>query len=186
MAKVTWGGADLESALDEWEDDGGYPQYAGDRPPKGVYRWDIRVEKTTSKNGFNQLVVHLVLNPHKPDHQKYKGYHCMSYIIVKEDGSTAFRVRPFLDAIGVTARQFRTGTISKPTDRTTSNGQPIEDITKIGPVVMDGLKVMAAIKPQRDKPEYEDVSFLPMPDDADDDTASPDPESDVDDNEPPF
>lgn len=189
MAKVAWGGADLESALNDWEDDGNqYPEYAGERPPKGVYRWNVRVDKTVSSGGFNQLVVHMTLDPHNAKTKPFKGYYCRSYIIVKEDGSTAFRVRPFLDAIGVTARQFRTATLSKPTDRTTPQGAVIEEITKIGPVSIDGLKVMASIRPDKRKPEYEDVKFLAMPDD-DGEAQEPgdsDAGDDADDNEPPF
>lgn len=187
MAKVTWGGADLESALDDWENDGGdFPTYDGERPPKGVYEWDVRMEKTISSGGYNQLIVHLTLAPHNAKTKQYKGYYCRDYIIVKEDGSTAFRIRPLLDAMGVTAKQFRTATISKPTDRTTPQGNPIEEITKIGPVSVDGLKLRAFIKPDPRKPEYERISWMAIPEEAEtpDDTDAGDTDDPSD--EPPF
>ena len=172
MAKVTWGGSDLEDALDGWEgNDGEFQTYEGERPPKGVYEWNARMEKTVSSGGFNQLIVHLTLDPHNAKTKQYKGYYCRDYIIVKDDGSTAFR--------------FRTGTISKPTDKTTPNGNPIEEITKNGPVVIDGLKLRAFIKPDPKRPEYERISYLAMPEEAEtpDDTDAGDSD---DADHPPF
>jgi hypothetical protein len=191
MAKVTWGGADLESALDDYEDDGNqYPEYTGERPPKGVYQWNVRMDKTVSSGGFNQLIVHLTLEPHNAKTKPYKGYYCRDYIIVKEDGSTAWRVRPLLDALGVTARQFRTMTITAPTDRTNAQGGPIEQVTKIGPIKIEGLVLTASIRPDRKKPEYESIKYMaPAGDDSgsgSDDANDADDAGADDDNEPPF
>jgi hypothetical protein len=189
MAKVTWGGAELESALSDYEaDEQQYESYDGERPPKGLYRWNIRMEKTISSGGFNQLIVHLTLDPHNSRTNQYKGYYCRDYIIVKEDGSTAFRVRPLLDAMGVTAKQFRQQTLSNPTDRTTNNDQKIEEVVKIGPVKIEGLQLMARIAPDKKKPEYERVFWVGGADDADE--AQEPGDSDAgdtdDDSEPPF
>jgi hypothetical protein len=188
MAKVTWGGADLETALDDWDgDSGGYSEYAGERPPRGVYQWNVRLEKTISSGGFNQLIAHLTLEPHNAKTKPFKGYYCRDYIIVKEDGSTAFRVRPLMDAIGVTAKQFRTMTITAPTDRTNAQGGPIEEVVKIGPVKIEGMVLTAAIRPDKKKPEYESIKYLVTDDSNEGDTASDDATNDADDgDEPPF
>lgn len=150
MAKVSWGGADLEDALNEWEPNE-FQTYAGDRPPRGVYQFKLqKLEAATSTNGFPQLIAHWVLEPSKPDHRKFKGYYMRDYIVVKEDGSTAFRVRPLLDALGVTVKQFRQNTV----DDNEGN------IIKMGPVRIPGNLVMCAIKPDRRNSDYEHITYL--------------------------
>lgn len=161
MVKIAWGDDDLETALDEWEDTGGYNEYTGDRPKPGTYQFKlVRLEQTKSSGGFPQLIAHWELAPHKPEHKAYKGYYGRDYIIVKSDGSTAFRVRPLMDALGVTARQFRTATQANKTDRTTNNGDEIFEIFKIGNVKIPGNLVMCHIKPDKRNADYEAFKYL--------------------------
>ena len=171
MSKVLWGGEELETELEDWEGND-FPQYDGDRPRKGVYQFKLtRLEKTESTNGHPQMVAHFELSPHKLEHRLYKGYYMRDYIIVKDDGSTAFRVRPFLDALGVTSRQFKRLTEATKTDRTTNNGAEIWEITKMGPVKIPGNLLMCHIQPDKRNPDYEAIRYLPKGD-SDDDTGN--------------
>lgn len=169
MPKVKWGGESLASALDEYEEDESrqYKTYDGPKPPKGVYNWKItRMEKTESSGGFPQLIVHLELDPRHAEQKKYAGYYMRDYIIVKTDGSTAFRVKPLLEALGVSGKQFVTATVVD------AEGH----VQKIGPVTIPGRVVGGNIWPQKDKPEYFNIKYLPAKladekDDSEDDDA---------------
>lgn len=178
MAKVKWdGGAELASALDEWEEDESrsYTPYAGPEPKKGMYRFQVkRIKKDVSKNGFPQLVVDLEMSPTLPAHKQYAGFFTRQFVVVKKDGSTAFRVKPLLTALGVTGKQFVTATI-------------VDDegyVLKIGGKAIPGAIVMANIyKPAGD--EYFKANFHAVPEEADgaDDDSDDD---DSGDDEAPF
>lgn len=192
MAKVTWGGTALESALDDYDPDdnsGGYSEYMGERPPKGVYRFRVKMDKTESKGGFPQIIVRLTLDPDKPAHKQFKGYGCLDFVIVKDDGSTAFRVRPLLDALGVTSKQFRTATVTRATDRTGFNDEALEEIVKMGPVTVWDTHVHAYIRPDPKSPQYDRVRYISLDAVADSEEAEEPVDADAgdaDDSEPPF
>lgn len=181
--KITWGDEDLEEALSDWEDNNQFEPYSGDRPPKGTYQFQlVRLEQTRSSGGTTgvqhpQLIAHWQLKPNKPNHKGFAGYYMRDYIVVKTDGSTAFRVRPLMDALGITAKQFRTATQANKTDRTTNQGDPIFEIFKIGPVKIPGNLVMCFIKPDKRNNDYEDIKYLAASD-ADDDEGSTDTSND--------
>ena len=186
MAKVTWGGSALESALDDYDPNeaGQYSDYMGDRPPKGVYRWRIRMDKTESKGGFPQILVRLTLDD--PKNKQYNGYGCMDFVIVKDDGSTAFRVRPLLDALGVTSKQFRTMTVTRATDRTGFNDEVLQEIVKMGPVTVWDAHVMAYIKPDPKNNQYEKIRYIAEDAAVSDDATDGDDNGDDNGDEPPF
>lgn len=165
--RVTWGDEDLESALDDYEGSE-FKTYEGERPRKGTYQFKlVKLEQTKSSGGWPQLIAHWELAPNKLQHKEFKGYYMRDYIVVKPDGSTAFRVRPLLDALGVTAKQFRTATQANKTDKTTNNGEVIFEIFKIGPVKVPGNLVMCYIKPDTKRnPDYEDIKYLSASDEA--------------------
>ena len=164
--KVKWGGDDLESALNDYEDDGWEP-YDGPRPANGMYTWEItEVRSGVSTNEFPQLRVFLRLDPgSRRDHKQYDGFTMSTKIIVKHDGSTDFRVMPFLNAIGVSVRDFLHNTeAGPPLEDLDYNGKEEFLVKSIGRVRFDGknpVKVRGYIKPQKDNSDYYDIKFYP-------------------------
>jgi len=111
MPKANWG---IDAAdVDEFDRDSIYKPYSGPVPPPGVYLWQIQklqsVKGTREKHP--QLRVGLELVPREDhDEDKYSGYYKMAFLPVTN--STNFRYVPFLDAIGVSGREFKSGTIT--------------------------------------------------------------------------
>lgn len=111
MPKANWG---IDAAdVDEFDRDSVYTPYSGPIPPAGVYLWKIQklqsVKGTSSKHP--QLRVGLELEPREDhDEEKYAGYYKMAFLPIT--ATTAFRYVPFLDAIGVSGREFKSGTIT--------------------------------------------------------------------------
>lgn len=184
MTLLKWGSAAEAEAIDAWEEDPdrqGYTEYTGPRPPKGMYRWKIdRLQATKSSGGHRQLIVHLVLDPHTEDHEKYRGKYMRDYIIVKDD--TGFRVKPFLDVLGVTAKLLLTKT-----DVTKDEGSdpPTATVNKIGTVRPAGMLLFGRIWPDSQKPEYDRIAYVRAAD-AEDDAAGSDDAGSNDDGDPPF
>jgi hypothetical protein len=168
VGKVKWGNNDLADAIEEAQESE-FDEYTGEQPPRGVYRFKItRLLNGTSKNGFPELVVFMRLDPDRPAHKEFEGYTMIDFIIVKEDGSTGWRVKPFLRAIGVTPRQFVQNTIedseADPADDRFGGGQPI---TKIGAVKFPGKLVYGAIRPDpKSESGYWKIKYLAPPDNA--------------------
>lgn len=157
MAKVMWGSAakDLQTAMENFDPDenaSGYTNYNGPEPKKGTYPYKIvRAEKTESKNGFPQFILHLEMDPELEHHMKYKGHYLRDYMTFTPD--TAFRTRPFLDAIGATPAELIGKTVTNADD----------EVMKIGRVAVPGTRVMCNIWKKGDD-EYFNVRFLPLPD----------------------
>lgn len=184
MPKVKWGGADFADAIDSAEE--GFEEYTGPKPPRGVYRFRItRLYKSESSGGFPQMEVYLEMDPpkEKREHANYKGFFMRNWIIVKEDGSTGFKVKPFLAALGITPKQFATGTVVGDAEEG-NDGAERFPITKMGTVKFPGAHVWGYIKPSRRDPEYFDISYKQAPDGAADDSDADD--SDDSDTEAPF
>lgn len=175
MPKVKWSkglGADeviTAADLDEAESGGSYEPYDGPRPPKGVYGFRIKgIKQAESSGGFPQMIVRLELDPRgRAEHKRFAGYFMQDFIIVKKN--TAWKVRPLLDALGVTYREFINNTV-------------VDDdgmITKIGKVTPAGALVIGNIRPSKNNADYDDIAYLPpkdedagdSDDDADDDGA---------------
>lgn len=110
MPKARWG---IESSdVDDYDRSNQYMPYDGPIPPDAVYEWQIKVLKrvagTATKNP--QLRVGLELAPREDrDEEQYNGYFRMDFIPIND--KTTFRYVPFLDAIGVTGREFTNGTV---------------------------------------------------------------------------
>lgn len=126
------------SDVDEFDRDSQIKPYKGPVPPNSVYYWVVKVLKymagTKTKNPA--LWVGLELVPREgegfEDEEKYAGYFVMAFLPV--NAKTAFRYVPFLDAIGVTGKEFET--------RTKYDAD--NNILRIGSWVMDGETIVAA------------------------------------------
>lgn len=193
--KVKWGGQELEQRLNDYEPRSDYRPYDGPRPVRGMYQWNItRVVSGESTNGFRQLTVFLTLDGNaRPHTRKYDGFRMTDRIIVTDDGSTDFRVVPFLEAIGATIREFLNGTEVDPStlaqDR---NGKDQYDVTSIGKVRFNKpIPVSGFIKPQKSNPDYFDIQFYPpkdydgSADSGDDADSGEDTDNDSTDDQPP-
>jgi hypothetical protein len=135
MGKIKWGGGVTGKGIDEVDTSKQFTPYAGTVPPAGVYQFHIKILRMTlSSNNNTQLMIGLELVPRKgmPEQNKYKGYFLVDYIPVME--STQFRVRPFLDAIGVKGRDF--------TDRSVDDGTDKHNVTKIGNWIQNGKQFL--------------------------------------------
>lgn len=111
MPRANWGIS--ASDVDEFDRESQYKPYAGPIPPSGpVYLWLIKKLQFISgtKSKLPQLRVGLELVPREDrDEEQYEGYFVMAFLPVSE--KTNFRYVPFLDAIGVTGREFERGTM---------------------------------------------------------------------------
>lgn len=115
MARVRWGiGA---SEVDDFDRSSQYTPYRGPEPKNGVYLWRVKVLKyaagTSTKNP--QLRVGLELVPREArGEEKYAGYFSMNFIPVND--KMMWKLVPFLDAIGVSGRDFADRTDFNPDD----------------------------------------------------------------------
>lgn len=158
MPKANWG--INSSDVDDFDRDSQYKPYTGPIPPNAVYVWEIKVLKFIARTrGKNpQLRVGLELVPREGmDEDQYEGYFKMAFLPVTD--RTAFRYVPFLDAIGVTGREFKDRTITDEEgnikkigkwrntgdelifaelkDDTDENGKPKKEIGWMGPYEED-------------------------------------------------
>lgn len=176
MGKVTWGGDLSGSDLDN-ADRSQFKPYDGPTPMNGVYAFRVKLLKRGKSKANNpQLIVGLELVPRqsRPEDGKFKGYFIMDYIPVME--STAFRVAPFLDAIGVSGDDFIKRTTAGEADERGSL-----PIVQIGKWKNDGKKIILATladdqdqqgNPRKRISSYwapEDLSTADEPEDDEDD-----------------
>lgn len=113
MPKANWGVK--SAAIDDFDRDSQYKPYTGPIPPAAgaIYQFRIKVAKfiagTREKNP--QLRLGLELIPREGyDEEQYEGYWIMAFIPVTD--KTEFRYVPFLDAIGVSGRDFTQRTMT--------------------------------------------------------------------------
>lgn len=112
MPRVDWGVSAKD--VDNYDRESQYKPYDGPLPPSGVYQWTVKslkhVSGTREKNP--QLRIGLELTPRKgrKDEKKYAGFFVMVFAPITD--KTAFRYVPFLDAFGVTGREFERATIT--------------------------------------------------------------------------
>lgn len=109
MPKANWG--IKASVVENFDRDAQYKPYDGPIPVNGVYRWRVTALKYVASTGekLPQLRIGLQLVPRNKDEKKYDGYRLMLFPPVSE--RTQFRYVPFLDALGVSGREFESGTI---------------------------------------------------------------------------
>lgn len=110
MPKVNWNIS--EGTIDDFDRESVYKPYDGPIPPAGVYRWKIKklqfVAATKGKNP--QLRAGLELIPRNTEEKRYKGYFIIAFMTVSEQWP-GFYV-PFLDALGISEREFTNGTVA--------------------------------------------------------------------------
>lgn len=126
MPKVNWGIG--KGVIDDFDRSKQFAPYTGPIPPNGVYRWQIKNLKFVAGAGGKhpQLRIGLEVQPRNKDEKPFKGYFVMAFRSITEN-NRGFWV-PFLDAIGVTAREF--------TERTIADADG--NVTKIGRWNNDG------------------------------------------------
>lgn len=109
MPKANWG--IRSSDVDNFDRDAQYKPYDGPVPVNGVYQWQVKKLQFIAATGkqLPQLRIGLELIPRNTEEKRYQGYFTMVFAPVSD--RTAFRYVPFLDAIGVSGRDFETKTI---------------------------------------------------------------------------
>jgi len=111
MPRVNWGVSAKD--VDNYDRESQFTPYDGPLPSNGVYQWNVKSLKHISgtRDKHPQLRIGLELIPRKgrQDEKKYAGYFIMLFPPITD--KTAFRYVPFLDALGVTGREFERATI---------------------------------------------------------------------------
>jgi len=107
---VDWGLS--KGVIDDYDRESGYKPYTGKLPDNGVYQWQLTrlvyVSGTKQKNPQLRATFRLVARDKAE--KKFSGYTNGKLMVIAD--STPFQYVPFLDAIGVTDREFRTRTIT--------------------------------------------------------------------------
>lgn len=108
--KVNWG---INAAdVDDYDRDSQYRPYDGPLPANGVYVWKVKKLQFVAGTGQKhpQLRIGMELHPRNKAENRFKGYYLMNFIPIMP--KTQFRYVPFLDALGVSGREFETGTLA--------------------------------------------------------------------------
>jgi hypothetical protein len=110
MPKVNWGIS--AGDVDDFDREAQYKPYDGPVPVNGVYRFKVKKLQFVAATGAKlpQLRIGLEIAPRAKAEKQYEGYYIMLFPPVSN--RTQFRYVPFLDAIGVSGREFETGTIT--------------------------------------------------------------------------
>jgi len=112
MPRAQWGVK--SSDVDDFDRSSQYKPYDGPIPINGVYHWNVNVLKyaagTREKNPQLRIGLELIPRDDRPEETKYEGYFIMAFLPVTD--KTQFRYVPFLDAIGVTGKEFERRTIT--------------------------------------------------------------------------
>lgn len=105
MPKVVWSGVNQDT-IENYDRESQIQPYDGPPVPNGLYHFVIKVLKYRQGKNLPQLMIGLEILPRadRPAEKKYKRFFIMDFAPVADH--TAFRWVPFLDAIGVTARDF--------------------------------------------------------------------------------
>lgn len=173
MPKMNWG---IKAAdVDDYDRSSQYAPYDGPIPVNGVYKWKLKrlVSVASAGTKLPQLRVGLELAPRSREEKQYAGYYITAFLPVSE--RTAFRYVPFLDAIGVTGREFENGTVTDEEghikkigrwrftdsvyikaqlkDDSDGQGNPRKDIGWMGAVTSENMDDM-----EDDDEEYDDES----------------------------
>lgn len=109
MPKVNWG-VD-RGVIDDYDRDSSYKPYTGKIPPNAVYKFKLKSLKSAAgtRDKNPRLQAGLELIPRNAEEKAYAGYFIMKFMAIAQ--TNAFQWVPFLDAIGVTAREFTNGTV---------------------------------------------------------------------------
>lgn len=135
MPKVRWG-INARTVDETFDRESQFKPYDGPTPTNGVYQFQVKVLKSVAgtREKLPQLRIGLELVPRsgRKDERRYAGYFIMVFAPISD--KTAFRYVPFLDAIGVSVRDFA--------DRT--NVDEDGNIKSIGKWRNDGKTLVAA------------------------------------------
>lgn len=184
MPKATWG--DFSSAdIDSAEQREGFTPYSGPLPRAGLYRFTAKfMKKGQSNTGNPKMQILWELDGSwKPEHKKYDG--CPLWDNMPVMKSTAWRVRAFCDALGLSSKEFQTKIL------TDEEGK----VTKLGSLGDPaGLQVYVNVSRRPASEGYDESlqlngsGYLAVDEDADEDAdeAASDDDDDDDDTEPPF
>ncbi len=110
MPRANWGITSRD--VENFDREAQFSPYVGPLPVNGVYRWQVKKLAFVAPTGdkLPQLRIGLALVPRSQAEKKYDGYFVTVFCPVSP--KTAFRYVPFLDAIGVTGREFERGTVT--------------------------------------------------------------------------
>lgn len=110
MPKAQWGITSRD--VEEFDRSTVYTPYSGPQPPMpAVYAFRIKQLTYTASDGEKHpsLKIGTELVPRSAEDKKYKGFYCSTFIAITP--RTGFRYVPFLDAIGVSGRDFESRTM---------------------------------------------------------------------------
>jgi hypothetical protein len=181
MPKATWGEFSSND-IDNAEQREGFAPYAGPLPRAGIYRFTAKfMKKGVSGTGNPKLQILWELDgTWKPEHKKYDA--CPLWDNMPVMPSTAWRVRAFCDALGLSSKEFQTRIIVDEEGK----------VTKLGSLGDPaGLQVYVNVSRRPASEGYDESlqlngsGYLPIDDDDDDGTDDADDEN-GDDTEPPF
>lgn len=104
MPRIQWNVS--RNVVRDFDRENRYEPYDGPIPPNSVYRWKIVKLAYAAEDGnkTEQIRPLLVLVPRTKEEKRYGGYAIMCFLNVADN--TDFVWVPFLDAIGVTDREF--------------------------------------------------------------------------------
>lgn len=136
MPKVKWSSGISAADIDGAEDSAQFAPYDGPIPPNGVYGFKIKsMQLGKTSNGNPQLILGLELTDRgRPEHKRFNGFYLRDFIVVLPQ--TAFRIKPLLKALGVSAEDF--------TDRLVRDEE--NNVTTIGKVKPVGQTVVVNLR----------------------------------------
>jgi hypothetical protein len=185
MPKATWGSGD--QALSAADIDGAksneFSPYSGPIPPAGLYRFIVKqMKQGLSAAGNPKLQIVMELDgTWKSNHKKFDG--CPLFDNMPVMKSTAFRVKAFCEAFGISSKQFQTGIITDESGKVTKlsiAGDP------------NGLEVYVNVSKRPATDQYQEslqlngTGYLPISDDEVEDQNEDESDDEGDDDEPPF
>lgn len=112
MPKARWNVP--AGVIDGFDREKQFAPYTGPAVPNGVYKFLVKKMQylAGSREQNPQLRIGLELVPRNAAERRYKGYFTMAFLNVDPGEKMAFIYVPFLDAIGVTEKEFLDGTIT--------------------------------------------------------------------------
>lgn len=113
MPKVNWGFR-VSDHVDDFDRSSQFKIYTGPKPPTGAYLWRLKVLKHAAETDSKaaQLRPGLELVPRAGyDEKKYAGFYTTAFLNISDNERARGFWVPFLDALGVTGREFQNGTM---------------------------------------------------------------------------
>lgn len=186
MPKAKWGSGNqaLTAAdIDGAETRAGFVPYSGPIPRSGLYRFTIkRMKQGTSSAGNPKLQIISELDgTWKTEHKKFEG--CPLFDNMPVMKSTAFRVKAFCEAVGLSSKEFYNSIVVDENGVVTKLGSLGDPA---GLLVYINAQYVAASDGYAEKLQLNGTGYLPVEDDEDDTEETTDEEQDAADDEAPF